>query len=239
MPERSSGLPSFWIGRGVGCGERWPVMCHAGCRMGAHGRRSGNCGLRSERKVYQKSLVPFRADFPRTKLQEVRFGERGEEGTVWSPYPNFVPGLQGIHRTTMFIGRVGTSAMPRSIVVSGRREPFIRKHGGRRLLAIGLDGSVEEDFIGPLLPVGTLESEVFLSHWIQMAKGSGWRAFISEKLRRNTHQVYQAAWSDREFRPVWGEEGVIGEDMTHLNQPRGVAFNVQWARKAFDLRRDE
>jgi streptogramin lyase len=161
---------------------------------------------------YRKTVIPFRADLPAGK----RPGVADDANFKSNRMANNVPGLRSIYRNTMQVVRCEDGEQ-RLVIVSGRGAPIEGAKPDRRLIRVGLDGSVDEQLLGPVLPEDLQWGQRFF-----LAPAADGRTLY---LSGGGPQVYSAVWGDRTFKSVLGEAKVSGKDDAHFDQARGMAVD--------------
>jgi hypothetical protein len=177
---------------------------------------------------YLRTVMPFRADWPKEKVSAVEFFDTADGRRVpltgpnkHSPLIGFLRGIKGQSRHNAQITRAGRYIFPSATPVT---DPAGVK--AYRLLSIGTDGSCPGELYasaplhegatsgGKFLVLSPDEKYLYLSGTYHTGK------------RKRGHCVYRIRLGDTKLpRPFVGVECESGSDNTHLRTPRGIAVD--------------
>lgn len=175
---------------------------------------------------YLRTVKPFRADWPESKISAVDWLKTADGRSVplsgpnnHTPFSGYLQGMSGMARHTAQVTKDG-----RYIFVSGQPLADARGFKSRRLLSIGADGSCPRDlFLGPPLPEHAWYGDNFLA-LSPDEKYVYFSGTYHAKKKSLHHAVYRVQWKDTEPpKPFAGTECESGKDNGHFNQPRGLA----------------
>jgi len=163
---------------------------------------------------YQRTIMPFRGDWPEKKVSMVDFiTTTGGRRVPLSgpnnhrPYSGFVPGHPGMVRTLPVITDDGR-------MLFGAR-------GAGRILSVGIDGSCPRElYNGPRPPIAGRTFFLALSPGDKFLYVSG----VGGSKQGPRHAVYRVAldaWGD-DLKPFIGDEDAAGTGENHFNDPRGI-----------------
>ncbi len=175
---------------------------------------------------YLKSIIPYPANLPHDRVKglgllEVSSGKHVpiiRHPVMFALYPDaygMSHGINGVPSQTMAI--VGDKVVFANAWYSRYGGAQAGGIGPRRLLVIGKDGSVPENYMGPLLSSSRTPGFVHL-----VAAKDGKSVFASGL--RGMHAVYKVGLHEKgPARAFLGEAGKSGNDKAHFNKPRGIA----------------
>lgn len=164
---------------------------------------------------YQRTIVPARVDLKPDKR------------------PQDLSGVRSVGRRNMIISD-GYLVMVSGVesYVAGRKN-----NKGQRLIRIGLDGSVDDKYAGPVFPEGLSCKRSYLA-----LSPDGKTAYVSglwsEKVKKSADIVMKAGLSEETFQPYLGEIGVSTNDASHFNSPRGLAVDQAGRLVVCDMMND-
>jgi sugar lactone lactonase YvrE len=180
--------------------------------------------------TYLKTILPYPADLPYEKVKDLGHVElSGNERVPVVRDPRYLThypdwhALNGIPLQTMCV-------VKDQLVMSSPWEMYSMNHTkltNRRILIIGKDGSIPENFQGPFLADKIQAGHVHLApvRGEQAVYATGlihkkeWR-----KLSKSFHVVYKVDLNTRGLPKIFaGELNKPGNDGKHLNHPRGLA----------------
>jgi hypothetical protein len=174
---------------------------------------------------YLRTVMPYPANLPYEKVKHLgvlrlpdgRHGPIIRHPVMFALYPDaygLSQGIDGLPCQSM--ARVGDQV----VMVNAWTSRYGPKRGGmgpRRLLILNQDGSIPDNYLGPVLTGDHTPG------FVQLVAAQDGKSVFAAGLR-GTHAVYKVALDQKgPARCFLGEAGKPGKGKTHLNDPRGLA----------------